>query len=387
MNRLDGVTDTAVPDPPTAAPDRARKTPILVVATDPKAGADVVDVLTRLGAPPARLIASRDVADTSLEGVRAVVAEMSVVPPPQLFQLLGTIAEKDAEVPVVVLTGTWEDTDPTELLRAGAFSVLSHPLHPALLEAQLDAALNTRSLFEEIQRLRRQLEGRDKLADVGRLATGVAHEMSGPLDGVMRFVNLSVDALPADATVRAHLIEAQRGLRRMADILHDLKQVSRSASISAETEDAERLAREAVRQVLSLERGRHIDTFFEFPAEGLLLPRGMFQVFGNLAKNAIDAMPTYGALEITAREDAEGVCIDVSDTGTGIPDPIRDRVFEPFFTTKEAGGTGLGLSICRRIIEDLGGGLTISSTPGAGTTVEIRLPPSRGAGPTNGGVA
>jgi signal transduction histidine kinase len=91
-------------------------------------------------------------------------------------------------------------------------------------------------------------------------------------------------------------------------------------------------------------------------------------------------MPRGGTLTVRARLASGRVLIDVTDTGTGIPEEIRERVFEPFFTTKEVGkGTGLGLSICQRIVERLGGALTIESEVGRGTTVSVDLPSNRQA--------
>src|SRR5262249_33747244 len=152
-------------------------------------------------------------------------------------------------------------------------------------------------------------------------------------------------------------------------------QFSRNASVDATHEDAERLARDAVVQVVAGAPRKKVDTRFDFPPLGLPLPRGMFQVFGNLAKNAVDAMPRGGTLTVAARTIDGRVRIEVADTGTGIPEEIRDRVFEPFFTTKEVGkGTGLGLPICQRIVERLGGTVTIESESGHGTTVTVDLP-------------
>ena len=104
----------------------------------------------------------------------------------------------------------------------------------------------------------------------------------------------------------------------------------------------------------------------------------MFQVFGNLARNAVDAMPKGGVLRVATRVSDGRVRIEVSDTGTGIPEEIRDRIFEPFFTTKEVGsGTGLGLPICLRIVERLGGTLAVTSEVDAGTVVSMELPARR----------
>ena len=112
-----------------------------------------------------------------------------------------------------------------------------------------------------------------------------------------------------------------------------------------------------------------------FPPAPIPMPRAMFQVFANLAKNAVDAMPQGGTLSVRARIGTGRVVVEVTDTGTGIPEEIRDRIFEPFFTTKEVGkGTGLGLSISARIVERLGGTLTIESETGSGTRAVIDLP-------------
>jgi signal transduction histidine kinase len=270
--------------------------------------------------------------------------------------------------------------DAVSLMRLGAFSVVSLPVDPEKLAFQVEQALRHRHLCEKNATLERTVEMNERLAMIGKLAAGVAHELNNPLDGVLRFVNLAIDGLPKDAPQIPYLLEARRGLRRMADIVRDLLQFSRNASMDATHEDAERLAKDAVVQVVGGVKDRPVATRFEFPAEGLPLPRGMFQVFGNLAKNAVDAMPQGGTLSVAARVAAGRVRIEVGDTGTGIPDEIRDRVFEPFFTTKEVGkGTGLGLPICQRIVERLGGTVVIETEVGRGTTVVIDLPARRGA--------
>src|SRR5207249_420835 len=110
------------------------------------------------------------------------------------------------------------------------------------------------------------------LAMIGKLAAGVAHELNNPLDGVLRYVNLAVDGLPKESPEIPYLIEARRGLRRMADIVRDLLQFSRNANVDAHEEDAERLARDAVTQVVSSVQRRTIETSFEFPPVPVALP-------------------------------------------------------------------------------------------------------------------
>jgi signal transduction histidine kinase len=97
------------------------------------------------------------------------------------------------------------------------------------------------------------------------------------------------------------------------------------------------------------------------------------QLFLNLLGNAIDSMPAGGRLKITAREAGDRLDVRIADTGTGIPAEQLKRIHEPFYTTK-ADGFGLGLAICRSILWDIGGGMTIDSQPGRGTTVSVHLP-------------
>lgn len=283
--------------------------------------------------------------------------------------------------PVPCLVGLREPAveETVAWMRRGAYAVVALPARREVLGAQIEQALRHRELSLRNAELERSLETHERLAMIGKLAAGVAHELNNPLDGVLRYVNLAIDKLPKEAQQVTYLLEARRGLRRMADIVRDLLQFSRNATAESTDEDAERLARDAVEQVVAAHaRDRRVEVAFEFPAAGMHLPRGMFQVFGNLARNAVDAMPKGGTLKVAASIANGRVRIDFADTGTGIPDEIRDRIFEPFFTTKEVGkGTGLGLPICQRIVERLGGQLSLESEVGQGTTVRIELPVRR----------
>jgi signal transduction histidine kinase len=309
---------------------------------------------------------------------RLVVLDQSALDPARPTQAFDDLRRRSAETPCLVTLRDASVDDAVELMRQGAFSVVSLPVDAGKLAFQVDQALRHRDLREKNAALERSLETHERLAMIGKLAAGVAHELNNPLDGVLRFVNLALDGLPKESQQVPYLLEARRGLRRMADIVRDLLQFSRNANVDAMHEDAERLARDAVVQVVAAVPHKRIETSFEFPASGLALPRGMFQVFGNLAKNAVDAMPHGGRLAVAARVENGRVRIQVVDSGAGIPEEIRERIFEPFFTTKEVGkGTGLGLPICQRIVERLGGSLAIDSEFGRGTTVSMDLPVRR----------
>jgi len=295
---------------------------------------------------------------------------------------LDYVATQGIHVPFLVTTSDEANvSDAVDLMRRGAFSVVPSPVDGVQLILQLEQAMRHRDLSTHNAALRRSLDVHERLAMIGKLAAGVAHELNNPLDGVLRFVNLASSSLPKEAPELPYLHEARRGLRRMADIVRDLLQFSRNASVEIADEDGERLAREAIQQVLSRETDKRVETSFDFPSDGVALPRAMFQVIANLAKNAVDSMPVQGSLLMSATVRDGRVRIAVADTGSGIPEGIQHRIFEPFFTTKEVGdGSGLGLPICQRIVERLGGSLAIESETGAGTRVTIDLPARRGAG-------
>lgn len=287
-----------------------------------------------------------------------------------------------AHLPFLVTTHDHEDVaGAVDLMRRGAFSVVPLPVAGSQLIVQVEQALRHRDLSSRNADLQRSLDVHERLAMIGKLAAGVAHELNNPLDGVLRFVNLAAGSLPADAPEVPYLHEARRGLRRMADIVRDLLQFSRNASVEIADEDGERLVDDAVRQVLGQVPEKQIETTYDFPESGIALPRAMFQVIANLAKNAVDAMPSGGTLRVSATIQDGSIALTLRDSGNGIPTEIRDRIFEPFFTTKEVGsGTGLGLSICQRIVERLGGSMSVESEAGVGTSVAVELPLRRSVG-------
>jgi signal transduction histidine kinase len=349
---------------------------IVVVATDGESGEPLLAALAAAGHAAERAASAEDVSETTRADI--VVLDGAALDPAGLRFAYGALARRGVKAPCLVAMPHASVDDAVELMRLGAFSVVSLPTDAARLGFQVDQALRHVDLCRKNASLERSLETHERLAMIGKLAAGVAHELNNPLDGVMRFVSLAADGLPKDSPQVPYLLEARRGLRRMADIVRDLLQFSRNANLDATTEDAERLAKDAVAQATSGAKDRVISTAFEFPPVGLALPRGMFQVFANVAKNAVDAMPRGGTLSVAAQLASGRVLIRVSDTGTGIPEDIREHVFDPFFTTKEVGkGTGLGLPICQRIVERLGGTMTLESEVGHGTTVHIDVPARR----------
>ncbi|HVU02206.1 MAG TPA: PAS domain S-box protein [Polyangiaceae bacterium] len=229
----------------------------------------------------------------------------------------------------------------------------------------------------------------DRLAAVGTLAAGIAHEINNPLAYVLLGLQYLERELPRAAKdpVRleealARLREVRGGAERVGSIVRDLKTFARADEVArgpvdlrAALEAALKIADNEVRHRAALVR----DYEDGLPAVDANAAR-LEQVFLNLLVNAAHAVsdrdPATNELRVVLRRGGPGrVIAEVTDNGTGIAPEILARVFDPFFTTKPIGvGTGLGLPICRSIVEGFGGTMTLESTPGVGTTVRIDLP-------------
>ncbi len=228
--------------------------------------------------------------------------------------------------------------------------------------------------------LERRLAVSERLAAVGKLAARVAHELNNPLDGILRYLSLArrlATQAPVDSEKIADFLDrARSGLLRMADIISELLEFSRSAHTEARGGNVNTALEEAIR-TLSDQADRNGVTVAAHFADAQMPPvRGsrLFQVFCNLIKNAIDAMPNGGRLIITSSVQDRDVVVRFEDTGCGLPEDTN-KVFEPFFTTKHEGkGTGLGLAICKDYIERLHGRITAGNRPEGGAAFLVEIP-------------
>jgi len=221
------------------------------------------------------------------------------------------------------------------------------------------------------------LAASERHAVIGKLAARVAHELNNPLDGIMRFVNLSLALTKDDPRMQTYMQEMRKGLERMAGIVGSLLEFSRNphrGNRIVQTNDA---VNETIASIKYRAEDLHVKIETDL-APNLPMPGcDLTQVLLNLSKNALDAMPDGGTLRFgTALRDGT-VIITVADTGAGISPAVMKRLFDPFFTTKERGkGTGLGLAICHDMIEKHRGTIGVESTEGTGTTFTIKLPAS-----------
>jgi K+-sensing histidine kinase KdpD len=219
----------------------------------------------------------------------------------------------------------------------------------------------------------------EKYASVGKLAAGVVHEINNPLDGVIRYVNMLLGQAADDSVSKEYLTEAKKGLTRIANITKSLLDFSHQVNSNHKEirnyVDPHALIEESL-DVLKQKVDGKIFVNKKYK-ENLprLLDFGLSHVFTNITKNALDAMPDGGTLEISTDINDSMVKITFKDTGTGIAPEIKDRLFEPFFTTKAMGkGTGLGLPISKEIVSKYTGTIEVESNTGKGTVFTILIP-------------
>ncbi|HEX3764038.1 MAG TPA: two-component regulator propeller domain-containing protein [Kofleriaceae bacterium] len=243
----------------------------------------------------------------------------------------------------------------------------------------------------ERHRLRAQLLVSDRMASLGTLAAGVAHEINNPLSYVLGNLQVMTEILP-DAGRRdelaAALVDATDGAQRVRKIVQGLRSFSRAEEENRVQLDIADVLRAAIRLTANEVRHRARMVCELGATPRVVADDGrLTQVFINLIVNAAHAIPEgrSDANRITVRTfgDPDGhAVVEVEDTGSGMSPEVQARAFDPFFTTKEVGrGTGLGLSICHGIISVLGGRIAIDSAIGRGTRVRVVLPPAVVAAP------
>jgi signal transduction histidine kinase len=223
----------------------------------------------------------------------------------------------------------------------------------------------------------KQLANAERLATLGKLASKVAHELNDPLDGILRYINLSIRSIEREGLEKPkeYLSRCRQGLMRMVQIISELLEFSRSAHTSFEYVTVEQLVEDAIRTMDAKAESSKIRILRNYAANMPKIRSGnLLQVFCNIIKNAFDAMPDGGELRISARVAAgDTAVVKFRDTGTGFPVENAETMFEPFFTTKDK-GTGLGLAICRDILERCGGRITAENAPEGGSIFTVYLP-------------
>ncbi len=259
----------------------------------------------------------------------------------------------------------------------------------------LSTVLITTRVFARLEKIDREkselaerLVRSDRLAAIGKLASGIAHEINNPLAVIAEKAGWMGDLLTEEdikaspnyselfkstQDIKKHVLRGKKvisrlmGFARKVDVMHEKVEIN---SILDETCDF--LNKEAkFRNIVIIREFQ--DALPDIVSDGAQLQ----QVFINIVNNAIDAIDKDGMIHVTTKGQDGGILVSITDTGPGMPEEIRKKIFDPFFTTKPLGkGTGLGLSTSYGIIEKLGGQITVESEVDKGTTFHITLPPS-----------
>ena len=251
----------------------------------------------------------------------------------------------------------------------------------------LDEKGNLSSVIEyahditEEQRLQEQLIQSEKLAGIGILASGVAHEINNPLSGIIGMAEASLEEEDI-STIRSYLTDILNCGQRISEIVKGLRSYCRIAKQEEQTLiDMNDVLEESLKMVRLAVKTSSVEVIKKFqPIDKVVANLGEIQqVFTNLITNAFQAMDGKGGiLTLSTRSLRDSVEVKVSDNGMGIPQKYLSKIFDPFFTTKKTGeGTGLGLNIVYRIVTKYGGTIDVESKEGLGTTFTLRFPTRR----------
>jgi two-component system cell cycle sensor histidine kinase/response regulator CckA len=323
-------------------------------------------------------------------------APLDLVAPDQ-HEMIRARIDRLRELPVGALSGPLEER---LLKRDGSVIVAEIEGLRVDLDGGPSIMVLARDLTERRQMLAR-LAVADRMASVGTLAAGVAHEINNPLAYVVANLNVLADELPPllqPGAAEPHLTseqiaslikDAREGAARVQAVVRDLRMVSRAddevrgpVDVRAVLQSSVKLATNEIRH-----RARLVEEYGAVPPVDASESR-LGQVFLNLLINAAHAIEDGHAARnvirvVTRADGPEQVVVEVHDTGRGIPRENLGRVFDPFFTTKPVGeGTGLGLSICHGIVKSLGGTINVENDVGGGTVFRVTLPASKGRVPS-----
>ncbi|MBN2059659.1 MAG: PAS domain S-box protein [Deltaproteobacteria bacterium] len=233
---------------------------------------------------------------------------------------------------------------------------------------------------KELEQAHLQLVQSEKIASVGRMAAGVAHEVNNPLSGIMIYAELIKESLKEDSNLLNDIQEIIDQTLRCKKIVSELLEFSRQSVGNVSSFTFEELIDKSLNILINQALFQDIDVIkkIEKDLPSIVGDIGQLQqVFTNLFINAADAMERKGRIVLEAKYDKAGdqLIIKVSDTGPGVPEELRDKIFDIFFTTKQVGkGTGLGLSISQNIIQLHGGNIAMTCPPEGGTEFIIELP-------------
>jgi len=306
---------------------------------------------------------------------------------------LNRIKEKYLKTEVILLTGHAATEDGVEGIKSGAFDYLTKPVEFEHLLSKIIQAYEKILAGKEKQKaaeykalIEQQMIATERLAALGTLAAGVAHEINNPLAIINESAGYLSQLLekqeladmPRKEVFEKALLKIENSVKRARTITHQLLgSVGKTESVLVEVDVGE-LVSETIQLVHKDAKDKNITIIFQGADDLKAIwvdPNKVRQILINLMSNAIHATPAQDTISIQVENIDGGISIAVKDTGVGIPKENLEKIFEPFFSTKAPGeGTGLGLFVTRQIVEKLGGSLDVVSRVGHGTQFMVRLP-------------
>ena len=353
--------------------------------------------------------------DNALDGYDLIEAENPalllldyMMPVTNGLEALKEIRRRFPETYVIMFTGKGSEEVAVELMKAGAADYILKPFSNANLVERIENVLRLRDmelrnrellaererLLEEIERWNQELEQRvdektielerahleilqaEKLATLGHLSAGMAHEIRNPLNSISLFAQVLRGGLGDDEEMCSYSDKIINEVERIDGILVKLLATSKRSPFklrSIHVRDVVAQTLETFTDQIAAQNIELVTDFRSNPPAILADADELSQVFSNLFANAIFEMREGGQLSVVLDSSDKELQVSVADTGRGIAEEDLGKIFDPFFTTKEK-GTGFGLSVVLRIVKTYGGRISVESEPGAGTTFRIWLP-------------
>ncbi|MBW2476172.1 MAG: response regulator [Deltaproteobacteria bacterium] len=324
------------------------------------------------------------------------------------LEALKEIRKRFPETYVIMFTGKGSEEVAVELMKAGAADYILKPFSNTNLIERIENVLRLRSielrnrelleererLLAEIEQWNHELERRveekskelerahveilqaEKLAALGHLSAGMAHEVRNPLNSIGLFAQILRSGVENDPEMVSYSEKIIHEVERIDSILVKLLSTSKRAPFELRSTHIEDVIEKALRPFEDVCQAQKIDVIRDFTnrsPEILADAEELGQVFSNLFANAIFEMDNGGRLAVALKHNPSELEVIVSDTGQGIPQDHLGKIFDPFFTTKDK-GTGFGLSVVLRIVKNYGGRISVESEVGRGTSFHILLP-------------
>jgi two-component system, sensor histidine kinase len=361
---------------------------ILVVEDEGITRKDIVERLANLGYEVAAAVGSAEEALQKAEKTKPDLALMDIILKGEMdgISCAGEMRSR-FDLPVVYLTALADEQTLERAKLTGPFGYLLKPFDDRDLQPAIEIALYKHGMERRLRETQQQLFQSEKMASVGNLASGIAHEIRNPLGIILAGVECIGQMNVDEPFFRAAIGKIKESVLRANKIIVDLLKFSRSSSNEFLPVDLRQVAAEALALLEPRAKTAGVRVEKQFAFEDCIVSADMSlmrQVFFNLIANALDACKAGCVVTVVIRRngqaDGNTVSAEIADTGEGMGPDILKKIFDPFFTTKEPGkGTGLGLSITHMIVERHGGSIEARSEQGKGSSFTIALPFLTGA--------